>query len=99
MADYFFDLVPIQPVRLRRILELAREFNVEFETHPDNADEYRFLMRGELVHCCEDVMIAPGYHLRALGSHAGLHSRQSEPYTERAIIEIKTAKGNGYPRS
>jgi predicted glycoside hydrolase/deacetylase ChbG (UPF0249 family) len=99
MADYFFDLVPIQPVRLRRILELAREFNVEFETHPDNADEYRFLMRGELVHCCEDVMIAPGYHLRALGSHAGPHSRQSEPYTERAIIESKTAKGNGYPRS
>jgi predicted glycoside hydrolase/deacetylase ChbG (UPF0249 family) len=47
-VDLLFNLNPLEPERLRRIFELAREFIVELETHPVDAAEYRFLTEGEL---------------------------------------------------
>jgi len=44
MGDLLFSLVPLEPpARLDRIFALARQFETEVETHPVNADEYRFL--------------------------------------------------------
>jgi hypothetical protein len=54
-----FNLNPLEPERLRRIFELAREFIVELETHPVDAAEYRFLTEGELFRLAADVRIAP----------------------------------------
>ncbi len=66
VADYFFDLHPIEPrARLRRIFELGRRFNVEIETHPIRDEEYRFLMNGEIQRSAVNVRIANGYALRA----------------------------------
>lgn len=49
MVDFFFSLPPFQPwSRLERVFTLARTFSVELETHPINADEYRFLEGGEI---------------------------------------------------
>lgn len=69
-SDYFFDLSPIEPKRLRRILALARESNVEIATHPDIPEEYAFLMRGDFARYAEDVVIAPGYILRSSPARA-----------------------------
>lgn len=69
ITDYFFDILPMECVRLRRILELAREFKVEFEAHANTANEYRFLRNRELVRCAENVIISHGYQLHASGVH------------------------------
>jgi len=58
-VDYLFNLNPLEPTRLRRIFDLAREFVVELETHPVDAAEYRFLTEGELFRQAADVRIAP----------------------------------------
>jgi len=66
MADFFFDLKPFDSLqRLERILDLARSFNVEIETHPAKSDEYRFLMDRKLVGYGNSAAIAPGYILRS----------------------------------
>jgi predicted glycoside hydrolase/deacetylase ChbG (UPF0249 family) len=62
-SDYFFDLSPMQPKRLRRILTLARESTVEIAAHPDGPEEFAFLMSGGLARCAENVSIAPRYVL------------------------------------
>jgi predicted glycoside hydrolase/deacetylase ChbG (UPF0249 family) len=49
LTDFFFALPPIEPEsRLQSIFSLARQSVVEMETHPINAEEYRFLERGEI---------------------------------------------------
>jgi hypothetical protein len=59
LADFFFSLAPLEPSsRLQRVFSLARDFAVELETHPVNADEYRFLARGEIFRRMGDVRIA-----------------------------------------
>lgn len=73
-SDYFFDLSPIDPNRLRRILALASESTVEIATHPDKPDEYALLMSGQLARFAENVAIAPGYIL---------HPRCNRPTPER----------------
>lgn len=62
LVDYFFSLPPLKPrERLKRIFSLAREHQVEVETHPVNAEEYRFLTEGEIFACLGDLPIAPKY--------------------------------------
>jgi chitin disaccharide deacetylase len=69
ICDYLFNLVPLQPSdRLRRIFSLAQHSIVEVETHPVNADEYRFLMDGEASRLVDDVQVAR--HFAPCSSHA-----------------------------
>jgi predicted glycoside hydrolase/deacetylase ChbG (UPF0249 family) len=43
-VDYLFSLAPVNPAdRLQRIFSLSRHAVVELETHPINAEEFRFL--------------------------------------------------------
>jgi glycosyltransferase involved in cell wall biosynthesis len=64
LADFFFDILPLDAERLKRIAALGRKHNVEIETHAADQEQYRFLMRGELTAICEGVEIARGYQLR-----------------------------------
>jgi len=60
LADFFFSLMPLAPSsRLQRIVELARRFVVEVETHPADPDEYQFLSGGDLLSRIGDVPIMP----------------------------------------
>lgn len=62
MTNFFFSLLPIdQPGRLEKIVRLAKRFSVEIETHPENHDEYEFLMGGALIRLAGDIRIAEGY--------------------------------------
>lgn len=61
LADYFFELQPIEPRRLQRIFGLARRHVVELETHPANPEEYKFLMEGEIGRLAGDIAIAPHF--------------------------------------
>jgi hypothetical protein len=64
MTDFFFSLPPIDPPgRLEKIFGLATHATVEIETHPVNAEEYRFLTGGELLRRKGSVGIARGYVL------------------------------------
>ena len=59
LVDFFFSLAPLEPPeRLQRFVSLARNFTVEIETHPINADEYRFLTGGEIFRLLGDLQIA-----------------------------------------
>ena len=66
MPDYFFALLPIEPARIRRLLELARRATVEISLHPDCDEEYEFLLRGGLTGAAEGVAIAKNYSLHCL---------------------------------
>jgi predicted glycoside hydrolase/deacetylase ChbG (UPF0249 family) len=44
MTDYFFALPPLETGRLQRIVDTAKSFIVELETHPVQHDEFVFLM-------------------------------------------------------
>jgi predicted glycoside hydrolase/deacetylase ChbG (UPF0249 family) len=59
LVDYFFSLPPFEAARLDRIFSLARRFVVELETHPANAEEYRFLHGGEIFRHAPGVRIGP----------------------------------------
>ncbi len=51
LTDFFFSLSPLEPVeRLNHIFAVASRSVVELETHPVNAEEYRFLT-GDEIHC------------------------------------------------
>jgi predicted glycoside hydrolase/deacetylase ChbG (UPF0249 family) len=57
-TDYFFALAPLDNIgRMHRIAKLAGRFSIEIETHPVNADEYRYLLSGELLRtmCLTDI--------------------------------------------
>jgi hypothetical protein len=72
MTDFFFDLQPVAPIeRLKEICSLARQFNIEIETHPVRDSEYAFLMSGGLPGCAEQVAVARGYVLRSHGPASG----------------------------
>lgn len=65
LTDYFFSLPPLQPAeRLQRIFGLARQSVVEVETHPVNAEEYKFLTSGDIFHWTDDVPVARGFFVR-----------------------------------
>ena len=66
IADLFFSLSPLEPhSRLESIFALAGRYNVEVETHPANAEEFRFLMGGELMRSTGEVKVVRGYLLRS----------------------------------
>lgn len=71
IADFFFDLCPMDPERLGKIFALAGRFNVELETHPSTQEEYEFLMNGGLARCAHGAEVARGYNLRSSGAGAG----------------------------
>ena len=56
-------LPPLETERLTAIFSLARNSVVEVETHPVNADEYRFLMSGEILLRSGGMAIARGYRV------------------------------------
>ena len=67
LVDYFFSLAPLEPSsRLERIFDLARGHAVEVETHPANAEEYRFLMDGDLLSRIGDVPIKSSSAVRVV---------------------------------
>lgn len=69
LVDFLFSLQPVEPHgRLERIRSLARRFVVEVETHPVNADEYRFLTGTEAERWVEDVPIAPRFAVAQRGA-------------------------------
>jgi hypothetical protein len=68
LVDFLFSLPPLEPHdRLERIRSLARQFVVEVETHPINADEYRFLTGSEVARWIEEVSIAPRFSVPRRG--------------------------------
>lgn len=59
LTDYFLSLVPFDPLdRLQKLFDLAKQHVVEVETHPVNAQEYRFLAGGEIFRHSGGVRIA-----------------------------------------
>jgi len=59
LVDFFFSLPPLDPPgRVQRIFSLAREFVVEVETHPVQAEEYGFLTGEEIFRLSDGVRIA-----------------------------------------
>ena len=64
IVDFLFPLAPLEPrTRLENIRLLARDFVVEVETHPVNADEYSFLTEGEAGRWAGEVPIATRFEL------------------------------------
>ena len=62
MTDYFLSLVPFDPLdRLQQVFSLAKRHVVEVETHPVNAQEYRFLAGGEIFRHTGDLRISSRY--------------------------------------
>lgn len=64
IADYFFDLMPAKPERLKAIFALAAHADVEIETHPVNDDEYEFLRGDEFAEYASQFPVSRGYILR-----------------------------------
>ena len=47
-TDYFFDIVSIRKYdRLKKVASLAVNKKVEIEVHPENKDEFNFILSGE----------------------------------------------------
>jgi hypothetical protein len=63
LVDFLFNLVPLDPARLDRVLWLARHSVVEVETHPYNLEEYHFLMQGRLLRLAGDIPVAARFGL------------------------------------
>ncbi len=85
-TDYFFDLLPIDLARVNDICELARRYNIEIETHPARAGEYRFLMAGGLAQLAPKLTIARGYFLRDRRK-----LDESEAPAGAPVIELKSS--------
>ena len=75
IADFFFNLVPIEDLRLREMLEAARHANVEIECHPGLDPEYAFLTQGRLQEL-GPVNVSRGYLLR--NTHAALRQQPNQ---------------------
>jgi predicted glycoside hydrolase/deacetylase ChbG (UPF0249 family)/glycosyltransferase involved in cell wall biosynthesis len=76
ITNAFFNLIPMEEARLRRILELARHADVEIECHPERDAEYEFLMSGGLNRLGYAMTVTRGYRLR--GSHAPIERVRTE---------------------
>ena len=62
LTDFFFSLPPYDPPsRQEQIFSLACRFVVEVETHPENAEEYRFLSEGDIFSRIGNSKIASRY--------------------------------------
>jgi predicted glycoside hydrolase/deacetylase ChbG (UPF0249 family) len=61
VTDYFFSLSDyLSPDKLKRVIGLARQSNVELMVHPERPAEYAFLMSDAYVEALSDVPMA-GY--------------------------------------
>jgi YdjC-like protein len=68
LSDFFFSLAPLNPPRrLEKIFSLAKTSVVEVETHPVNADEYRFLTGGGMLRYIGELEVAPRYAVARRG--------------------------------
>ena len=66
ITDLFFALRPIYPLsRLEEIFALAGKYTIEVETHPVDAEEFKFLMEGGLKRTMGEAEVAQGYFPRA----------------------------------
>lgn len=62
LTDFFFALQPLELLeRLRRIVDLSRQFIVEVETHPQEPAEYSFLAGGKMRELIRDCLVAPRF--------------------------------------
>jgi len=62
LVDFLFPLAPLEPrARLDRIVALAQQNIIEVETHPVNADEYKFLTGEEVERWANGTPIAYGF--------------------------------------
>jgi predicted glycoside hydrolase/deacetylase ChbG (UPF0249 family) len=62
-TDFFFNLAPIEPERLRRIFEVACHSVVEVETHPVNPEEYEYLQGRDIFDHIGGLNIVSGFSL------------------------------------
>ena len=64
LTEFLFSLAPVEPPsRLQRIFSIARQHEVELETHPVNPAEYEFLTSGEFTRQLGDLLVAPRFAL------------------------------------
>ncbi len=94
IADYFFNLAPLEEERLRTILEMARHANVEIECHPERDEEYKFLMQARLQELGR-VQVSRAYLLRSIDRPAQQNPKRS-PQPETAI-DLSTGRDNTIP--
>jgi predicted glycoside hydrolase/deacetylase ChbG (UPF0249 family) len=74
LVDFLFNLQPIEPAaRLQRVVSLSRRAVVELETHPVNAAEYDFLIRGGIAALDTRVQIAARFSL-PFAPHSAKHA-------------------------
>lgn len=78
-TDYFFDLAPLDLDRLKKIAALAQNSDVEVSAHPEDEQEYRFLLNGGLARCLDNVTLAHGYHLRDRRTKLGAQIAEAGP--------------------
>jgi succinoglycan biosynthesis protein ExoM len=83
IADYFFDLQPFDAERLRRIVRLARERDVEIECHPARDAEYKFLMEHQLEHLDASIEVLRSYRLRQTGKMLKSSAEESHAVLRR----------------
>lgn len=88
IADYFFNLAPMEDGRLREVLEMARSANVEIECHPERDAEYEFLMQGRLKELGR-VTVSRAYLLR------DFHTVSGQRLGSGAAAESATETGAG----
>jgi hypothetical protein len=48
-TDYFFDIFPLNIIRLKKIFKLSINEKVEIMVHPENLMQYTFLMKDEFM--------------------------------------------------
>ena len=94
IADYFFNLVPLQEERLRAILELARHANVEIECHPERDEEYKFLMQARLRELGR-VQVSRAYMLRSIDAAAAQNPKEMNP--PETAIDLSAGRDNTIP--
>ena len=57
-TDHFFSIAPLEnQERLKDIFRLSKHENVEIEVHPENDDEYRFLLSEQFKDMLQEVVL------------------------------------------
>jgi predicted glycoside hydrolase/deacetylase ChbG (UPF0249 family) len=87
IADYFYNLRPIDERRLRGVIRLGRDANVELEVHPEHDAEYEFLFRGRLQELGR-VIVVRGYQFSDKGE-----------FVSQEFAEARRAPARAWERS
>jgi hypothetical protein len=83
LMDFLFAMPPLDPPdHLHRVFALARRFAVEVETHPVNAEEYRFLAGGEIFRRAGSLPVAAWF--AAPGRDPGRKAPSQKPVLKMA---------------